>query len=198
MMEWMGFPLLVAATALLCLLPLLPALLELRRRTDVAPLAIVREHDGNVRYFARQFREEISSLALGRPVAETGPVVEGRLPGGAPFRWVRGKCGVRNSEFGVSDGPDHSELRIPHSALSGDRMLISDGPLELPAGTVWAREMYAGAGLRGGAGSRYTGVLAEGPVRLGAGSVVARWIHSEASLHLERDGQITFTDLVFR
>jgi cytoskeletal protein CcmA (bactofilin family) len=47
--------LLFASTGMLFLVPLLPALLELRLRRDALPLAINQEHTGHVRFFADAF-----------------------------------------------------------------------------------------------------------------------------------------------
>lgn len=55
--------LLAAITLGLFCLPLLPAIIEFRWPSDVAPLQIEQEHTGNIRFFADRFREVMASFA---------------------------------------------------------------------------------------------------------------------------------------
>ena len=94
----LAFLVLCAATLLLGLLPFLPALLEWRRKTDVAPLRIARERDVDIRHFARGFRTYIQSqLPGGRTTGFTGDrCLEGQLQDGTPF--VKSKGDVEPME----------------------------------------------------------------------------------------------------
>ncbi len=140
-------------TGAVFLLPLLPALYELRVRRDVTPLKIVQGHEGNARHFAERFRAFIRD-ELDRIEA-----------GGAPGFLLPEK----NMDFAMS----------PEESRQGGigRVVAARGALHLPDGMVFGREVYAGADLAGGQGNRYRAALAEGGLHLGSGSVVLRWAH---------------------
>lgn len=75
--------LLLASTLILFLVPLIPALLELRLRRDVRPLGINPEHTGHARFFADAFHSH-----LGRQGSEPREVVMAEtamLPNHAQF-----------------------------------------------------------------------------------------------------------------
>ena len=140
------------ATGGIFLLPLLPALVELKRRQDIAPLKIEQGHEGNARYFAESFRgfilKAISHEASRKEllILDTG-----------------------NSEI------------LNTRAASGNSMqcvVVSAADLRVPDGLAFEQEMYGQSDIAGGHGNRYRAVLAEGDFSLGENSVVLRWAHA--------------------
>lgn len=168
--------LLVASTMAVFALPLVPALREWRRRSDVAPLGIAPTHDGNVRHFAESFRK---SLEGGRAaVASFAPTAEGNAP----------------SALVDPGGPalDGGAFRpTPAESLSRttSRLILSDTPLSLPDRFIYLAEVYGRQDVCGGAASRFQSVLAGRNLSLGRGSCVARWAHA-SSVYVAPDCEI--------
>ena len=86
----MNPPLAVAAlvfvVGLMFMLPLIPALVELRRKSDALPLQVVQQNAGEIRHFAIGFREYIKGLepTMQRCVAD-GTSATGTLPDGEEY-----------------------------------------------------------------------------------------------------------------
>jgi hypothetical protein len=158
---------LFTATALLCLLPLVPALVELYRKSDRKPLAINRDHDGQVRRFAFGFREyldqQVNALVFDRD--EPG-FAEGRFPDGTRFCLLR-------------EGYDAPRGPLERHSPASPQVVLAGEPMALPARTTFSLELYAAGELDGGAESCYRAILGEKAIHLGRGSTVFRWIHSE-------------------
>ena len=53
---------LVFMVSLMFMLPLVPALVELRRKSDAQPLNVVQQNAGEIRHFANSFRDYIKEL----------------------------------------------------------------------------------------------------------------------------------------
>ena len=53
---------LVLFVSLMFMLPLVPALVELKRKSDALPLAVIQQHAGEIRHFANSFRTYIQIL----------------------------------------------------------------------------------------------------------------------------------------
>lgn len=151
--------LLLATTALVFALPLAPALQELRRRTDVDPLPIDQEHACDVRHFARRFvalvERELAAIAqgTGRHLA-AGYAVMG--------------AGVFHAR------EDERRTRV------STRVLVAEGPLELPRNFSWLREVYGRHDVRGGCDARLRAVMAGGRLVLGPRAAVLRWAHARS------------------
>jgi cytoskeletal protein CcmA (bactofilin family) len=156
--------LLLSSTALVFALPLAPALQELRRKTDVKPLLIDQEHASDVRRFARRFvafveRELAIRRNTNRPHAE------------------------QHAAMGAGVFQAHEDER--QSRVSA-RVLVAEGPLELPSGFSWTREVYGRDDVRGGCDARFRAVLAGGRLVLGPRAAVLRWAHAR-SVHALAD-----------
>ena len=167
--------LLVVCTMMVFVAPLVPALYEWRRRTDVAPLGIVPSHDGNVRHFADAFqrfiesrREALGTRAVGEDAQEYAFVGEiARSCGAGAFR------------------PTPPELL----ARSTSRTILSDFSLWLPNDFSFLGEIYSRRDVRGGAGDRIRSVLALGDLAIERGSRVTRWAHA-ATVRVAPDCEI--------
>ena len=150
--------------------PLLPALNEWRRKTDITPLCVVREYDGNVRYFARGFRDYVTRQIEAQPSdwetrKATNEYSDGIFSDGSLF------CVLRGSSFPVSeDEMSKSTVR---------KIVLARAPIHLPPNLVFALEVFAYQLLRTGDNSVFRAVLAEADVVLGANNSVLRWLHCQ-------------------
>lgn len=160
-----------ACLALLFVLPLLPALVEWRLKQDAQPLQVVREHDGNIRHFAKRFQEFVAAqfgAALAGARDSAVPQL-GRLENGDAYQLV-GAAGVPAMP---PPGPDGAAV---------DALLLGAGSLQLGGGTLYEKEVYASAGIRSGDGNSFRALLAAGDIVLGQSCDVLRWAHSDSCL----------------
>lgn len=151
---------------LLFALPLLPALIEHRWPQDVAPLSVVREHDGNVANFAHAFGHFIETrFAAILPQLEAAEIIHTRLDNG-------GSCTLlgKSAAFSLDDSEN--------AALTFKHLLVGAGDVNLPDHVLFESEVFAARDFTGGALSAFRAVLAHGSAALGEDSVVLRWIHA--------------------
>src|SRR6185436_5357370 len=127
------------------LLPLLPALRELYRPSDIAPLKVVDRSSGNIAYFARNFRQYLEKAL---PTQAGVGDYAGRLLDGTDFIRVNNKPALL-AEQAATNG------RIQN------RIVILDTPLTLEGGETFLMELYARAPLVGGPRSVFRAVYAE-------------------------------------
>lgn len=155
---------LLGVTVAWFLLPLIPALLELFRPRDIAPLKVVDRSSGLVAYFARNFRQYLEKML---PAAAGAGDYGGKLLDGTEFLRVNLRPAALESE-------DRTQNRI----------VILDTPLTLPGGESFLMELYARAPLTGGPGSIFRAVFAERELALGEGTQVLRWVHANGALSI--------------
>jgi cytoskeletal protein CcmA (bactofilin family) len=157
---------LVLVVSLMFMLPLVPALVELRRKSDALPLNVVQQNAGDVRHFANGFRNYVKVLepTLQRCVAD-GSTASGTL----------------------SDGVDYVVLgRVDEALLLGLRqqdathpvLLVAGADLSVPADATFSQDIYARGHFEGGEKNTYRAILGEKNVHLAASSRVLRWVHS--------------------
>lgn len=158
---------LFAVTLVWFLLPLIPALVELLRPTDIAPLQVVDRSSGYVAYFARNFRSYLEKQIAALPTeAQAGDFV-GKLPDGTQF--IR----VHKSAEGLTHEAD---------AGTQNRLVVLDTPLTLPGNEMFLMEVYARATLIGGPNAVYRAIYAERDLGLGEASKILRWAHAGGTL----------------
>lgn len=146
------------------LLPLLPALRELFRPTDIAPLKVVDRSSGHVAYFARNFHQYLDKALP----AEAGVGdYAGKLLDGTEFVRVNLRAAALNQDA---------------KAKSQNRIVILDTPLTLEADAMFLMEVYARAPLTGGPRTVFRAVYAEQELALGEGTRVFRWTHAGGKL----------------
>ena len=156
---------LVLVASVLFMLPLVPAWLELRRKSDALPLSVVQQNAGEIRYFSDSFRAYIKGLEpiMLRCVAG-GTTASGTLPDGEEYVVV-----------GRADEP----LVLAPKQRDKTHLVMGGGvDLILPAETRFAKDIYAGGQFIGGVKNSYRAILGEKNVRLGAESRVLRWVHA--------------------
>jgi predicted acyltransferase (DUF342 family) len=150
---------------LLLALPLTPACLELFYKTDDAPLKVVQQHAGDVRFFADGFRHYLAQIQPNLDECELyGSDALIVMPDSIP-------CLVL------------AQKGSPHDfAIDGDKncskVIASIEDLELPAETTFEKDIYARRRLQGGTGNQYRAILGERDVQLAESSVVMRWVHA--------------------
>lgn len=149
--------------AVLFLVPMLPALIEWRRKRDAEPLKVVRDYDGNIEHFANGFRHFLTQQ-FGTWL-DTG--------GAAPDR-------VRVLVAGDDGAVLFSASELASGACA--RLLLARGPLALGDGMFYEKELYGGARLSSGDRNSFRAILACGDIALGADCSVLRWAHSDASV----------------
>ena len=161
--------LLVLITLAWALLPLVPALREFFRPTDVEPLTMVGRDNADIGRFARVFREylrgQLDRFPSGQPGAND---LTGMLPDGTPFlRPAR----VPNelTRAGIPGG-------------GGTRLVLLDQSTVLDNGERFELELWAREDIFGSPGATYRAVLGERNVELGERSVVLRWLHTVGTL----------------
>ena len=163
---------LVAFTLGLLILPLLPSVLELHLRRDVAPLNVSAGYHGDIRFFARGFRTYVQQqFATLPPVPQEAEGTEQTFPDGTRFVLLR------------RTEPSSRTLRDWRSRPLGE-VLILETPLSLPEGLVVTAEIYATQPFDAGSGTTLRGLLGEADVQLGEACVVLRWIHGEADVRV--------------
>ncbi len=148
--------------------PLIPACSELIRKTDHAPLNVVQQYAGDIRFFADGFRHYLASIQPSlEDAALSGSDATIVMPDGIP-------CVVL-----APDAVSH-DLGIDGGICA--RTIVSLGDLALPAATSFLRDIYARRNLEGGAGDQYRAVLGEGDVHLALDSIVMRWVHAVGAI----------------
>lgn len=162
------------------LLPLLPAFVELRTRSDAEPLRVVRRSDVDVRHFALGFRDFLQSH-FSEQLAEcaaTGVPIRGELIDGTPYRVL--------PENALTE-PEGADAATGSRPAEDPNLTISCGNLNTADDTTYPREIYSRGSLHVGDGTALRAALAEQSVYLGAGCTTFRWLHAGAEIHAGAD-----------
>jgi len=180
---------LVCMVSLMFMLPLVPALVELRRKSDAQPLNVVQQHAGEIRFFANSFRDYIKGLepTMQRCVAD-GTTATGTLRDGEEY-----------VVLGRADAP--LLLALQQRDAIHPVVLAAGVDLIVPPSATFSRDIYAGRQFVGGDKNNYRAILGEKNVHLGASSRVMRWVHAvgefTAGLGCRLFGRIS-SDLLIR
>src|SRR5579863_2588002 len=142
---------LVAIVGTMLTLPLLPALWELRHKSDATPLNVVQQNAGEVRHFADGFRLYLKGLDADlQRAASSGTPATGTLPDGTNYMAM----GSTDGEFPISNGVCAT-------------LLAASGDLQVPSGATFSKDIYARGDFVGGEKNRYRAILAEKNMHLG-------------------------------
>ncbi|HEX9893674.1 MAG TPA: hypothetical protein VGA78_07100 [Gemmatimonadales bacterium] len=168
-MNPLPFILLLLITLAWALLPLLPALWEFFRPTDVEPLTMVGRDNADISRFARHFREYLQGqLEQYPPRNGVEDHQTGTLPDGTPFiRTAR-----LSNELSRSGLPEESATRL----------VVLDQTTVLDNGDQFKYEVWAREDVFGSPRATYRAILGEKNVELGERSVILRWLHSVGTL----------------
>jgi hypothetical protein len=148
------------------ILPLVPALVELKRKSDALPLNVIQQHAGEIRHFANSFRIYIQALkpTLQQCIA-SGATATGTLPDGVQYLALD-RC----------EDPQAFAIQQPGAICPMTIAAASD--IVVPPETTFVRDIYAGGRFRGGDNNSYRAILGEKDVFLGRFSRVTRWVHA--------------------
>jgi cytoskeletal protein CcmA (bactofilin family) len=156
---------LVCTVGLMFVLPLIPALVELRRKSDALPLSVVQQNAGEIRYFSDSFRAYINGLEpIMQGCVAAGTTATGALPDG--------------EEYVVLGRVDEPLVLALQQRDTTHLVMGSDVDLTLPAEARFSKDIYAGGQFTGGIKSNFRAILGEKNVHLGASSRVLRWVHA--------------------
>ncbi len=157
---------LILLTSTLIVLPLLPALVELRGKSDALPLSVIQQHTGEIRFFSDGFRHYIKGLEpVLRDCVNSGTHTTGTMPDGSDYLVL---------------GRGEEALFLPFRERNEFKpvMIASGTDLLLPSETNFSKDVYSAGSVIGGTESRYRAILSEKDIRLGRESSVMRWVHA--------------------
>ncbi len=157
---------LIFVVSLMLVLPLIPAFVELHRKSDARPLNVIQQHAGEIRHFAHTFRAYIKELepTLQQCVASAANA-SGTMPDGEEY-----------VVLGRADEPllvalqERDAIR-PAVIAAGTDMVV-------PREATFSKEIYAGGQFLGGEKDNFRAILGERDVHLGGSSSVMRWVHA--------------------
>jgi cytoskeletal protein CcmA (bactofilin family) len=166
---------LILSAGLLFMVPLLPAIVELRLKRDAQPLNVIQQYGGDIRHFAQGFRKIAVKLQpqLQECVA-SGATATGTLPDG--------------DGYVLLGGAGESYLVAATKADSTWRSIVAAGTdIALPDGLTFAKEIYAAGDLTGGERSTFRAILGDKDIHLRRGSKVIRWAHAAQIFQADHD-----------
>lgn len=153
----------------LCL-PFVPGMIEIRKKTDAAPLKVVQEYDVDVHFFANTFRKYIkkhfSELLSNKKSAQ------GLLEDETHYFVID-----HNNAIPIDAG--EKKLMTTYS------MLVSTDTLTLPGLMSYLTEIYAADSIKGGKEDIYRALLAEKNIDIAEGSLLLRWMHAGDSINVK-------------
>jgi hypothetical protein len=155
---------LISITAALLALPVTPALYELRKRSDAAPLPTSR-HDGRIGNFAEAFHSRLEPLRR--------QLEQSRLRG----QLVR--TVIDGMEVLLAGADDFD---FDPSLLNGIAAIWCSGDAHVPGGRVVEADVCANHNVRVGEGAAIRAALAKGDLTLERNSASLRWLHADGSI----------------
>lgn len=166
MSSYASVAVLILTAGALFMLPLIPAMVELHRKTDAQPLSVIQKHTGEIRYFADSFRSYIKELEpVLQQAVSSGTTVSGSLPDATEY-------------LVLGSGKEALRLPLRQSDETCPVLLATGIDLCLPPDTRFSKDIYVGGRFLGGTKNRYRAILGEKDVHLGAESRVMRWVHA--------------------
>jgi hypothetical protein len=168
-------------------LPFIPAIAELRRRSDADPLRVVHRSEVDIRHFANGFRQFLSSECGGllHACRLENKIQKGELEDGTPYMVLPG-----NTKYEVPSDPDE-----PDAFLT-----IACGDLELPGDMDYPLEIYSEGNLVCGDKTTLRAALADQTISLGNGCTSYRWLHANREFKTGADcqffGRISSDDVI--
>jgi len=160
-------------TGTLFLVPMLPAILELRRKSDALALSVIQQHAGEIRYFADSFRAYVKTLepAL-RECANSGGNASGVMPDGTNY-------------LVLGSGNEALTLPFRQPDQTCPVLIASATDLSLSGNSSFSKDIYSLGRFVGGDKNQYRALLAEREAYLGKGSSVMRWVHAGGELSID-------------
>jgi predicted acyltransferase (DUF342 family) len=174
---------LILGAGFLLVLPLVPAILELQRKTDAQPLSVIQQHAGEIRHFADGFRSYIKTLEPALHEAGNTRIAQtGSLPDATQY-------------LVLGSSKEALNLPIQEKDELCPVLIAARMDLSLPPDTTFSKDIYSQGRLLGATRNKYRAILGEKDVYLGAESSVTRWVHAvgefEAGPGCELRGRIS-------
>ena len=167
---------LISTTVALLGLPVTPALVELLKRTDAAPLPTTR-HDARITNFAEQFRSRMEpflpELELCCASGETRRVRNDGL-----------EALLIGTEVSKGDFDFSSEL------LRGVAAIVCREAALIPPATNIQADVYAGGPVRVGENSAIRAALGISDITLEPNSMALRWLHADGNAMLRQGSAV--------
>jgi cytoskeletal protein CcmA (bactofilin family) len=168
---------LVAFVSFMLVLPLVPSLTELQRKTDALPLSVVQQNAGEIRHFANSFRTYIQGLeATLRQCADSGSTASGTLPDGTEY-------------FAIGRADETPVFLLERNAPC-HFVIAAAADLSVPAQVTFSNDIYTRGRFLGGEKNNYRAILCEGNLHLGPSSCVQRWVHAVGELNADAGCQL--------
>ncbi len=167
--------LLVLLAGIVFVVPLLPALIELRLKRDAHPLNVIQQYAGEIRHFSYGFRVYIEALL--EPLQKcvvSHTSLKGAMPDGDKYLLLGHSSAPLSSSIGEKT-PNCSSI-----VAAGVDMVF-------PNGITFTKEVYAANKLVSGQKNVFRALLGENDVHLGRASTIIRWAHAVGALRAEPD-----------
>jgi predicted acyltransferase (DUF342 family) len=173
---------LISVTAALLAVPVTPALYELRKRGDVAPLPTSR-HDGRIENFSEVFCSRVKPVLRQLDQCRAQRKISRTNLDGTEMLLVG------RDDFGF----DSAQMR-------GIATVLCSNPM-IPAGTAVPSDVYAEQNLTLGGGSTVRAAFARGDITVSANSAVLRWMHAGGRIFLAEGsavyGRLSAAEVIF-
>jgi cytoskeletal protein CcmA (bactofilin family) len=171
------------------LLPLVPAWIELRSKSDAVPLNVVQQNAGEIRHFANGFRSYIGALEpIMQYCVNSGGMDAGALSNG--------------EDYVVLGRTDEIQMRaLAEQDAVHPVLIMAAVDVVIPTDAKFSKDIYAAGQFQSGERGNFRAILGELNVHLGKANSVLRWVHSvgefTADLGCRLYGRIS-SDLLIR
>jgi len=162
---------LISVTAALLAVPVTPALYELRKRGDVAPLPTSR-HDGRIENFSEVFCSRVKPLLLQLHQCR-----------------VQGKVSRTNLDGTEVLLVGRDDFDFDSAQMRGIAAVLCSNPM-IPAGRVVQSDVYAEKNLTLGSGSAVRAAFAHGDITVSTNGAILRWIHARGRIFLAQGSAV--------
>ena len=171
----MGLLLLIVIALALLFIPLIPAIIEWLRRSDIDPVPISSTYGVDVRYFAiglRSFLHKTFPDFMKGDAERYSADFNGTAQKNTPF-YIIGKDGA------------HRLNTLEENSRSTKSILLSHHPMTLQPDILFESEIYCKSSITCSPNDIFRAMLAEGNIQFGPNNSVLRWVHSEDSITAE-------------
>jgi hypothetical protein len=172
MSAWAAVALTIVGASTLVGLPLIPAVIELRRKSDAGALSVVQQHAGEIRHFADSFRSYVAAI---EPVMEqcriSGTSAPGSMRDGTPYL--------------VFSSGNEADLLLLQQRGRCKSLIATVTDLRLPGRVAFSKDIFARGDIQGGEKNEYRAIFGEREVHLASCSTVLRWVHANGKFRAD-------------
>ncbi|HEY1462671.1 MAG TPA: polymer-forming cytoskeletal protein [Terriglobales bacterium] len=175
MNPFLSVTVLFVLTGFFLVVPIIPAIRELYRKSDAQPLLVIQKHAGEIRHFSEGFRSYVEQIK---------PVFEQCLSSGTT---ARGTLKDKAEYFVMGDSAVASIREVRKQDGECNTVVVACADLHAPGVSNFSREIYIRGKFQGGDYNHYRAILGDKDVQLGAHSIVMRWVHSVGAFSAGHD-----------